>query len=72
MDVFGHALADAGEIGELGFVLGEFLDAIRQAANQFGGFFVAAIAADDRAVDFEKLGGFAEDSGDFAFSMPGL
>ena len=33
---------------------------------KFGGVFVAAVAADDRAVDFEQLRGFAQYASDFA------
>ena len=39
VDVLGHAVADAGKFGELLAVLGEFLDALGQAVEQFGGAF---------------------------------
>ena len=71
-DVRGHVFADAGEFGELGFVLGELFDAFVKAADQLGGLFVGAIAADDGAVNFEKLGCFPEDSGDFVVLHAGI
>ena len=34
---------------------GDFFDALRHAVEQLGYFFVAAVAPDDRAVNFEQL-----------------
>ncbi len=34
------------------------------AGDQFGGLFIGSIAADNRAVDFQKLRGFSKDSGE--------
>ncbi len=36
-------------------IFGEVLDALGNVIEQLGYFFVAAIAADDRAIDFEQL-----------------
>ncbi len=47
-------------------------DALGEAFEQLGDSFVAAIAADDGAVDFEQLGCFAEDFGDFAIFHAGI
>ncbi len=63
--MLGHAVADAGQLFQLFGVFGEVLDALVNAVEQFGDFFVAAIAADDRAVDFEQLRGLAQDFRDF-------
>ena len=65
LNVLGHAVADAGQFGELGGIERQLLDRFRNAGDQLGGFFVAAIAADDRAIDFEQLRGLAQDAGDF-------
>ena len=65
-DVLGHVLADAGQFAEFLIVLGEFFDALVHAEQEFGDFFIGAIAADDGAVDFEQLRGFAEYLCDFA------
>ncbi len=59
-DVLGHAFADAGKLLELLFILGDILDALGEAAEQIGDFFIAAVAADDGAINFEQLRGFAE------------
>src|SRR5713101_226307 len=66
LDVFGHAVADAGQFGELFGVLGELFDRLGEAGDQLGGALVAAVAANLRAVNFEKLRRLAEDAGDFA------
>ncbi len=55
VDVLGHIVADAGKLGEFFAILREFLDAFVEAVDQLGGFFVAAVAPDDRAVNFEQL-----------------
>src|ERR1700735_1410593 len=64
-DVFGHVFADAGQLAELLGVLANVLDALVQAVEEFSDFFVAAIAADNGAIDFEQLRGLTQDSGDF-------
>ncbi len=66
LDVLGHAVADAGQLFEFLVVLGEIFDALVDAVQQLGHFLVAAIAADDGAVDFEQLRRLAQDSGDLA------
>ena len=65
VDVLGHAVADAGQFLELFRILGDIFDALVDAVEQLGDFFVAAVAADDRAVDFQQLRRLAQDSGDF-------
>ena len=55
-----------GSSREFAFVLGDLLDALVQAVEQLGDFFVAAIAADHGAVDFEQLRRFLENFGDFS------
>ncbi len=72
VDVLGHAFADAGKGGEFLAIFGEVFDALGDAVDQVGGAFVAAIAADDGAIDFEEMGGVAEDFGDFAIFHAGI
>ena len=72
VDVIGHAFADAGKRGELGAVFGEIFDALGNAGKQFGGAFVAAITADDGAVDFEEERGLVKDAGDVAIFHGGI
>ena len=64
LDVLGHAVADAGKFRELLLVVGEVFDAFGNAVEQLGDFFVAAVAADNGAVDFEQLRGLAQNLGD--------
>ena len=52
-DVLGHAVAHAGQLFQLLVVLGEIFDALVNAIEQLGDFFVAAVAPDHRAVNFE-------------------
>ena len=65
-----HALADAGEFEKFFRSGDELFDGLREAFDEFGGFFVGAVAADDGAIDFEELRGFAEDASD-AFVVHG-
>ena len=51
-----------GKLFELSRLFGKLLDRFMHAGNQLGGFFVGSVAADDRAVDFQELGGFAENA----------
>ena len=53
--MLGHAVADPRQLFQLFRFLDELLDGFRQAVDQFGGFLVAAITANNRAVDFEEL-----------------
>src|SRR5439155_857257 len=59
-----HALADSGQFFELFRFLDKLLDRFRQTINQLGSLFVASVAANDRAVNFEQLDGFAQNAGD--------
>ena len=63
-DVFGHAFADAGELFELFRLTRHGLDGFGKAGDQFGGFLIAAIAADDGAVDLQQLCGLAQNARD--------
>ncbi len=65
LDVFGHAVADAGQFGELFGVLGELFDRLGEAGDQLGGALVAAVAANLRAIYLQQLRRLAEDAGDF-------
>ena len=51
----GHVVAYAGKFLQLGVVLGEVFDALVDAVEQLGHFLVAAVAADDRAIDLQQL-----------------
>ena len=62
--MFGHAIADAGQLLELFAVQGEFFDRFRNAGDEFGGLLVAAVTADDGAVNFQQLRGFTQDARD--------
>ena len=64
-DVLGHVFADARELAEFLGVLADVLNAFVQAVEKLGHFFVAAVAADDGAVDFEQLRRLTQNSGDF-------
>ena len=68
----GHIVADAGKFGELVAVGGDVFDAFVHAVQEFGGFFVAAVAADDGAVDFQELRGLAQDAGYVAIFHGGI
>jgi len=70
--MLGHAIADARELLQLFHVFRDFLDAVAEAIEKFGGAFVAAKAVVHRAIDFEELGGFAQDAGDFAIFHVGI
>ena len=63
--MLGHVFADAGQFAELLVVFGDIFDALGDAVEQLGDFFVAAVAADDGAVNFEQLRGIAKYPGDF-------
>ena len=45
--------------------LGQLFDRFGQAAEEFRGAFVAAVAADHGAVDFQQLRRFPQNAGDF-------
>src|SRR5580700_1083400 len=64
-DVLGHVFADTGKLAEFLGVFADVLDAFVEAIEKLGDFFVAAIAADYGAIDFQQLRGLTEDSGDF-------
>jgi hypothetical protein len=66
LDMLGHAVADAGQGSELLGVAGELLDGLGEAADEFGAALVAAVAADDGAVNFQELRGFAKNALDLA------
>ncbi len=59
-----HALSDSRKLFQLFRLLHELLDRFRKSIDEFRRLFVTAVAADDGAVDFQKLRGFAEDAGD--------
>ena len=61
--VLDHALADAGQFFELFRRCDEHCHRVGQGFDQFRGFLVAAVAADDGAINFEQLRGFAEYAG---------
>ncbi len=63
-DVLGHSFADAGKLFELFRIGGDDFDRFGQAGDQFGGFLITAIAADDGAVDLQQLRGLAQDARD--------
>ena len=65
LNVIGHAVADAGQFHQLGAVARQFFDGFGQAVEEFRDAFVAAVAADHGAVDFEQLRRFPQDAGDF-------
>ena len=71
-DVLGHAVADAGELGEFFFVAGDLFDGLGEAGDQFGGALVTAVTADKGAVDLEKLGGLPQDARDIPIFHGGL
>src|SRR6202000_2521755 len=54
LDVFDHAIADAGEFFGLSRLLGKLLDRFVHSSDEFRSLFVGSIAADDRAVDFQQ------------------
>ncbi len=60
LEMFDHAVADSRQFLELFRLLHQLLDRFRQAVNQLGRLLVAAISADNGAVDFEELRGFAQ------------
>ena len=53
--MFGHALADSRKFFQLFRFLDELLDGFGKAVDQFGGLLIAAIAPNNRAVDFQEL-----------------
>src|SRR2546425_5369071 len=72
LDVLGHALADAGQFFEFFGVLGELRDGFGEPVDEFGGLFVAAVAADDGAIDFKELRGLAQDAGNLLVVHAGI
>ena len=50
-----HAVADSRKLFELLRFLDELLDGFGKAVDQFGGLLIAAIAPNNRAVDFQEL-----------------
>ncbi len=60
-DVLGHPVADAGQCLELLVVRGKFFDALRNIFQKLRYFLVAAVAPDDRAINFEQLRGLTQD-----------
>ena len=72
LDVFGHALADARKLLEFFCVLGKLRDGFGEPVDELGGFFVAAVAADDGAVNFKELRGLAQDAGDLLVVHAGI
>ena len=50
-----HAVAHTGKLLELGVVLGQVFDALVDAVEQLRDFLIAAVAADDRAINFQQL-----------------
>src|SRR5437879_8304520 len=62
--MLGHALADSGELLQLIRVFRQLLNRLMHSGNQFGGFFITAIAADNCTVNLEELRRVAKDAGD--------
>jgi hypothetical protein len=62
LDVFDHALTDSRQLPKLVGLFGELFDGFVHTGNELSGLFVGTVAADDRTIDFEKLGGFAENA----------
>src|SRR5260370_23154317 len=60
--MFRHAVANPGELVEFFGFLGELFDGVRQSRNKFGCFLVAAVTADNGAVNFQQLRGLAKDA----------
>src|SRR5260370_4831924 len=63
LQVLDHAIADSRQLFQLFRFLDELLDGFRQAIDQFRGLLIAAITADDGAVNFEELRRFAQYAG---------
>src|SRR5882762_1227262 len=58
-----HAVANSRKFLELFRFLDQLFDGFGQRVDQLGGLFVTSVPADDRAINFQKLRGFTEDSG---------
>ena len=65
-DVLGHAFADTGKLLELFRIGGDGFDRFGEAGDQFGGFLITAVAADDGAIDLQQLCGLAQHARDVA------
>ena len=65
-NVRGHTFADAWQFLQLLLVLGDVLDAFVHAVQQLRHFLVAAVAADNRSVNFQQLRRLTQNSCDFS------
>ena len=70
--MLGQAFADTGKLFEFFVVLGNVFDALVKAVKQLGSLFVAAVTADLRPVNFEKLRRLAQDFRYFLVFQVGL
>jgi hypothetical protein len=61
-EMFDHAFANAWKFFEFIGRFDHLGDGIGKAFDEFGGFFVSAITADDGAIDFAELSSLAEDA----------
>src|SRR5712664_167194 len=64
LQMLDHAVADSRKLFKFSWLLDELLNGFRQAVDQFGGLLVAAVSADDGAINFQELRGFAKYAGD--------
>src|SRR6267154_1355688 len=60
--MFHHAVANPGKLFQFFGFLGELFDGVGQSRNKFGCFLVAAVTADNGAVNFQQLRGLAQDA----------
>ena len=66
LDMLGQPFAHAGKLGQLLGVAREVGHRLGKAGDEFRGALVAAIAADDGAVDFQELRGVLQDARDLS------
>src|SRR5437660_3745675 len=64
LQVLHHAFANSRQCVELFRILDQLLDGFRQAVNEFSGFLIAAVPADNRPVNFQQLCRLPQDSCD--------
>ena len=70
--MLGHAFTDAGERLEFFGIAGDDFYGFGKAGDQFGGFLIAAITADDGAVDLQQLRGLAQNARNLSILHAGL
>src|SRR5689334_14466756 len=64
LQLLDHPFADSRQLFELFRLFHELFDRFRQTVNQLSSLFIAAVPADDCAINFQKLRGVAQDSCD--------